>query len=507
MKNASDYRLPELELLDAAEPRPADAEEMSRCREVLRKTLDDFGIPGEITGCAQGPRVTRFEIALPAGVSVKKVERIAPELAINLGVAGVRVLAPIPGTPRVGVEVPNSTRETVLLRSVMESDAWRNGKAELPVAVGKDVAGKPIVLDLAKAPHLLVSGAPGTGKNVCINSLIMSLLFKFAPDELKFILIDPKVIEFEEYRELPHLFAPIINDPAKVPTALRWVANEVDRRYRVLAKAHTKKLAEFNRRPPDPAPVYDDDGNEIPPRIPYLVVVIDELADLMAAKAEADIEFEITRIAQKGRAAGIHLVIATQRPSANVITGVVKANLPTRICFQVRAGADSRVVLDSRGAEKLLGKGDMLLMQPSDMIIERVQGAFVSDENIRKVVKSVCAQAKPGFNTAVLTETAADDDITDEFDLEDPDGQDRADIAPLVNKYLRPGDVDDLRKALEVVILDRKASTSCLQRRLKIGYNRAAEIIDELEARRVIGPPSGRGNQREILIPDAGIKE
>ena len=500
MKDASNYRLPELELLDAAEPRPTDAEETSRYRELLQKTLDSFDIPGRIIDCARGPRVTSFEIALPVGVGVRKIERIAPDIAVNLGVAGVRVLAPIPGRPTVGVEVPNSERETVLLRSVMESDAWQRNKAELPIAVGEDVAGKPVVLDLAKAPHLLVSGATGTGKSVCINSLIMSLLFKFPPDELKLILIDTKIVEFEEYRELPHLLAPLINDSAKVPVALRWVADEMDRRYRVLAKVHVKKLSEFNRRPPEPDPVYDDDGNEIPPKMPYLVAVIDELADLMMTEAKAELEFEITRIAQKGRAAGIHIVIATQRPSANIITSVIKANLPTRFCFQVRSAADSRVALDCRGAEELLGMGDMLLMSPPSMVIERVQGAFVSDENIREVVRFVCDQAKPAFNTAVLTETAEDDDEIDEFDLEEPDGQDNADLAPLLDKYLRPGDSDEFRKALEVVILDRKASTSYLQRRLKIGYNLAAEIIDELEARRVIGPPSGSGSNREILI-------
>ena len=360
------------------------------------------------------------------------------------------------------------------------------------------------MIDLAKAPHLLVAGATGTGKSVCTNSLIMSLLFKFSPDDLKLIMVDPKIVEFEEYRELPHLLAPLINDSSKVPVALRWVANEMDRRYGVLAKVHVKKLSEFNRRPPDPEPVYDDDGNEIPPKMPYLIVVIDELADLMMTEAKKDVETNITRIAQKGRAAGIHIVVATQRPSTNIITGVIKANLPTRFCFQVRSGVDSRVVIDTVGAEKLLGMGDMLLMSPSSMNIERVQGAFVPDSDIRSVVKFVCGQAKPSFNAAVLTETAEDagDAEIDELDLEEPDEQDRADIAPLIKKYLRPGDNDEVRKALEVVILDRKVSTSYLQRRLNIGYNRAASVVDLLEERGVVGPPSGSGNKREILIFD-----
>ena len=392
MKEANNYRLPDIDMLTQGRKSAGeDREEIFQARDILQNTLTSFNIPGEVTGYTSGPRVTRFEITLAPGVSVKKVERIADDIAMNLAATSVRVLAPIPGRPVVGVEVPNIRSETVFIRSVMESEAWQNGKADIPIVIGEDIAGKPVVLDLAKAPHLLVSGATGTGKNVCINSLIMGLLFKFAPDELKFILIDPKIVEFEGYRELPHLLAPIINDTSKAVSALRWVADEVDRRYRVLAKAHTKKLAEFNRRPPDPEPVYDADSVEIPPKMPYLVVVIDELADLMMTEAKKDVETNITRIAQKGRAAGIHLVISTQRPSANVITGVIKANLPTRICFQVRAAADSRVVLDRRGAEELLGMGDMLLHN-FDMTIERVQGAFVSDENIREVVNFVCAQ-------------------------------------------------------------------------------------------------------------------
>ena len=497
------YELPSIKMLTQGEASAGeDREEIFRAREILQQTLESFEIPGEVTGYTSGPRVTRFEITLAPGVNVKKVEQIENNIAMNLSADRVRVLAPIPGRPVVGVEVSNTKSEAVFMRSVMESEAWQNGKADIPIALGKDVAGKPVVVDLAKAPHLLVAGATGTGKSVCTNTLIMSLLFNFSPDDLKLFMVDPKIVEFEEYRNLPHLLAPLINDSGKVPVALRWVANEMDRRYGVMAKVHVKKLSEFNRRPPDPEPVYDADGNEIPPKMPYLVVVIDELADLMMTEAKKDVETNITRIAQKGRAAGIHIVVATQRPSTNIITGVIKANLPTRFCFQVRSGVDSRVVIDTVGAEKLLGKGDMLLMTPSSMVIERVQGAFVPDSDIRKVVEFVCGQAKPSFNAAVLTETAEDATEIDELDLEEPDDQDRADIAPLIKKYLRPGDSEEVRKALEVVILDRKVSTSYLQRRLKIGYNRAAEIVDLLEERQVVGPPSGSGNKREILIFD-----
>lgn len=396
MKEANDYRLPEIDLLTEGNgPTDEERAEIRRAREVLRKTLENFGIPGEVTGFVTGPRTTRFEIALAPGVSVKKIERIADNIAMDLAVPGVRVLAPIPGTPRVGVEVPKTQSGPVLLRDVLGSGAWQNGKEELPVAIGMDISGKPVVLDLAKAPQLLVSGATGTGKSVCIDALIASLLFKFRPDELKFVMIDPKVIEFEEYRELPHLLAPIVTDPDRTATALRWVAGEVDRRYEDMAKVHVRKFAEFNRRPPDPKPVCDAGGIAIPAKLPYIVVVIDELADLMATKAKRDIETHITRIAQKGRAAGIHLVVATQRPSHNVITGVIKANFPTRICFQVRSCADSRVVLDCRGAEQLLGTGDMLLSGHTG--IERVQGALVPNGDLRKIVEFVCKQAKPQF--------------------------------------------------------------------------------------------------------------
>ena len=347
---------------------------------------------------------------------------------------------------------------------------------------------------------MLVAGATGTGKSVCSNSLITSLLFKFKPDELRLIMVDPKIVEFDAYKTLPHLLTPIINDSAKVPIALRWAANEMDRRYHVLAQVGVKKLSEFNSRPVSSEPEYDRDGNLIPAKMPLLVIILDELADLMMTEAKKDVETNITRIAQKGRAAGIHIIVATQRPSTNIITGVIKANLPTRLCFQVRSRVDSQVVLDTPGSEKLLGMGDMLVMTSSSMEIERVQGAWVKDDDIKSVVKFVSDQAPQHFNDTVLAEN---DDSDEEIDPDDmPDDEDLADIAPILAKYMRPGDDDTMRRALEVVVLDRKASTSYLQRRLKIGYNRAAELIDQMEERGIVGPPSGSGNKREILVFD-----
>ena len=484
-----------------------NSEAIERSRDILQKTLEDFSIMGRVSGYISGPRVTRFEITLDPGVNVKKVEQIQDNIAMNLSAQSVRVLAPIPGRPLVGIEVSNSKPEAVHMRSVMESEAWRNTRMDIPLAVGKDVSGKPVVFDLAKAPHLLIAGTTGTGKSVCTNSLIVSLLFRFAPDELKLIMVDPKVVEFEDYKRLPHLLTPIINDSAKVPIALRWAVNEMEKRYRQMAAAGVKKLVEYNSRPKSDVVPCTDDGQPIPERLPYLVVIIDELADLMMTEAKKDVETSIVRIAQKGRAAGIHLVLATQRPSTNIITGVIKGNLPSRFCFQVRSMIDSRVVLDTGGAEKLLGMGDMLLMSPTSINIERVQGAFVRDPDIKSIVKFVSDQAPQRFNDSVLVESVDAEDESDggvsAFDEDDVfDEMDRADIAPMIKKYTRPGDTDLFKRALEVVILDRKASTSYFQRRLKIGYNTAATLTQELEDRGIIGPDSGSGKKRDILIFD-----
>ena len=475
-------------------------EAVERAQAIIQRTLEEFGVEGHVSGYVSGPRVTRYEITLAPGVSVKKVEQIQENIKMALAATSLRVLAPIPGRPVVGIEVANSKPEAVFMRSVMQSDAWKNTKAEIPLALGKDVSGKPVILDLAKAPHMLVAGATGTGKSVCSNSLIISMLLKFRPDELRLIMVDPKIVEFDAYKTLPHLLTPIINDSAKVPIALRWAANEMDNRYRILAQAGVKKLSEYNAQSSVNTTMTDKDGKRLPAKMPLLVIILDELADLMMTEAKKDVETNITRIAQKGRAAGIHIIVATQRPSTNIITGVIKANLPTRLCFQVRALVDSRVVLDTPGAEKLLGTGDMLFMSSASMNIERVQGAWVKDDDIKKIVQFISEQAPQRFNDQVLAES---DDAESDMDEDLPiDAEDRADIAPLVNKYMRPGDDDTMRRALEVVILDRKASTSYIQRRLKIGYNRAAELIDQMEERGIVGPPSGSGNKRDILVFD-----
>lgn len=500
--HTAEYVLPPISMLSKGnDSNEQDTTEIERLQLILQRTLDSFKVPGVVTDYIAGPRIIRFEISLDEGVNVKKVEQIADNIAMNLSAKSVRVLAPIPGRNVVGIEVPKSRSEAVFMRSLMETDAWHNTKSGIPIVLGKDVAGTPVILDLAKAPHLLIAGATGSGKSVCMNTLISSLLFRFSPDELRLIMVDPKIVEFEDYKRLPHLITPVINDSRKVPIALRWAVTEMENRYKILARAGVKKLAEYNSRPASPEPILDQEGKPIPDKMPILIVIIDELAELMMTDARKDSETYIARIAQLGRAAGVHIVVATQRPSTQIVTGVIKANLPTRIAFRVGQMIDSRVILDQNGAEKLLGMGDMLFLAPGGMELERVQGALVADADIKQVVKFVSDQRSQSFNSQVVAEEE-EVDGEDDPNLTDYDDQDYSDIAPLIRKYVQPGDDDNIKKALEVVVLDRKVSTSYLQRRLKIGYNRAAEIIDILEERGIVGPPSGSGNKREILIFD-----
>lgn len=481
----NDYQLPDAGMLTKDESSSEeDREEVLRNRDVLHQTLESFDIQGEVIGHKVGPRVTCFEIALAPGVRVKKVKQIADNIAMNLCVPGVRVVPQIPERLVVGVEVDNSKQRAVFLRSIVESDAWRTSTAQLPIALGEDIAGTPVVIDLAKAPHILISGATGTGKSVCINSLIASLLLKFRPAELKFVLIDPKIIEFEPYNKLPNLLAPVINDTEKAVGALHWIVAEIERRYEVLALVHAKTIAEFNRR--------DDSCGATSDKMPYLVVVIDELSDFMMSDAKRNIENFIARIAQRGRAAGIHIVVATSRPSTDIIPAIIKANFPTRICFQVRSNVDSRVVLDAVGAEMLLGRGDMLFMSPSNFNIERVQGAYVTDDDLLRLVESVNRQAKPEFSSRLIKA------MEEYFPEEGKPLPRKADFLVIASKFVRENDDDTIRQAVALIILERKASTSYLQRRLKIGYNRAAEILDELEARKLVSPARDDG-KREIL--------
>ncbi len=497
-----EYTVPPLSLISKVKAvKTEDANLLSEASFILQSTLESFKVKGKVTGVVSGPRVSRYEVSLEPGVKVEKVTSISNNIAMELSAESIRILAPIPGKNAVGVEIPNSKASPVFFRNMVESESWRSTKADLPIVLGKDVSGKAVILDLAKAPHLLIAGATGSGKSVCMNTLIMSMIMRFSPDELRLIMVDPKVVELEMYRSLPHLITPVVNDSQKVPLALRWGVNEMEKRYRILAKVRAKNLKGFNERPKDNEPVIDSDGKVIPQTLPYLVIIVDELADVMMTDAKADVETSIAKIAQKGRAAGIHIVIATQRPSTNIITGVIKANLPTRIAFRVGSLVDSRVILDAKGAEKLLGQGDMLFVPPGASNIERIQGAFVDDNDIQKVVDFSAEQRPQDFDTKVVSseEEAENEKRSAAAVAGDP-------VANSVLKYIKPDDNDLIKQSLEIIFRERKASTSYLQRRLKIGYNRAAEIIDVLEERGIVSAPLPGGSKREILVTD-GLEE
>ena len=475
--------------------------------QALVSKLDEFGvkvIPGEIH---TDPVITRYEVTPAPGVRVEKIVSLDKNIALGLRAMSVRILAPVPGRGSVGIEVPNKFAQAVCMRDIVESKAWAEAKAEIPVVLGKDVTGKPIVTDLTKMPHVLIAGSTGSGKTVCINAIIASLLYHSGPEDLRFIMVDPKVVEMQMYNALPHMFIPVVTEPKKVPGALKWLISEMDRRYQIFAKVKVRNIAGFNAKiaktkeeaekaaamdaemsPEERAAVSqievprDLDASEIPKdKLPYIVCVIDELADLMMV-APADIETCIARIAQLARAAGIHLILATQRPSVNVITGVIKANLPSRISFKVASKVDSRTVLDGGGAEALIGKGDMLFIPPGVSTLIRAQGAFVSDEEINAIVEFLKEKnAPPVFAEEVQRQIDADGD-EDSGDSLGDDGGDEL-----------------LNDALDVLRSTKRASTSMLQRRLRIGYNRAARLMEALEERGIVGPENG-STPREIMV-------
>jgi len=491
----SNYQLPPLSLLHKPkETTTSNKNFVQEQKEILQATLDSFGLDATVTGAVVGPRVTRYEITPEPGVKVEKISALSNNIAMDLQATSIRILAPIPGKNAVGVEVANPKSAAVNIRTMMESDNWRKTRAEIPIILGKNVSGDVVVTDLAKSPHLLIAGATGSGKSVCMNTLIMSLMYHFSPEDLRLIMVDPKVVEFEVYKKIPHLITQIVNDPKRVPLALRWAINEMERRYKILGKAGVRNLESFNTRKRDPEPVKDHEGNIIPDKLPLIVILIDELADIMMM-AKADVETSIARIAQKARAVGIHMVLATQTPRKDIITGVIKANLPSRIAFRVGSIVDSRVILDRKGSEALLGQGDMLFLPPGSADLDRIQGSWVSDEEIKSVVNFVADQAEQEFLDGVLEH--------DEETEADGASSESGPASSAIAKYLQPDDDNNMKQALEIILTERKASTSYIQRRLKIGYNKAADIIDTLEARGIIGPqPATGGANREILIDD-----
>jgi DNA segregation ATPase FtsK/SpoIIIE, S-DNA-T family len=497
------YALPGLDLLAEHDPEGrggADPSELQRVQQTLIDTLGQFGIavaPGDIT---KGPTITRYEVYPAKGVRVDKIVSLERDLARATRAERINILAPIPGKDTVGIELANTRKVTVTLRELLESTDWEEAKtrSRIPLALGKDVYGKAIITDLAQMPHLLVAGTTGAGKSVCINALIASMLFRFTPEELRFIMIDPKVVELQHYNALPHLAFPVVTDPKKVLLALRWLIDEMERRYKIFARVGVRNIISFNGRPKkktaeESGQFPEQDTGEIkvpreheipiPEKISYIVVVIDELADLMQT-APADVESAIARITQMARAAGIHLIVATQTPRADVITGVIKANIPSRIAFQVASKIDSRVILDENGADRLLGQGDMLYLPPSASRLIRAQGVLVTDEEIRRLVEFVSAQGRPAFDPAMHEKLQAaassSDEVTDE-------------------------DEELVEKCLEIIRQEKRASTSLLQRRLRLGYTRAARIVDILEQRGILGPGEG-AKPREILVDlDAAV--
>ncbi len=493
----ANYEFPPLKLLKEQVKPPAGSsdEEHQRNAATLLRILGEFGVEVRIGEIHVGPVITRYEVVPAAGVRVEKIAGLDKNIALGMRAQSVRILAPIPGKAAVGVEVPNLHPTPVGMRELLESEDWVDAKAELPIALGRDVSGKPLVSDLAKMPHLMIAGATGSGKSVCINSIITSILYSKSPKDVRLILVDPKVVELKIFNSLPHMLISVVTEPKKVPAALKWLLGEMEQRYQFFAKANVRNIVGFNTRKKGQKPEAETqvplegldplaaDSQEIPDHIPYIVAIIDELADLMIL-APAEIETSIARLAQLARAAGIHLIIATQRPSVNVITGVIKANLPSRIAFQVPSSVDSRTILDSKGADTLIGRGDMLFSPPGTSRLVRAQGAFVGDDEIHEIVEFLKRNGPPKLALSVqqqIDRTANED--------EEGEGADEGDLG---------SDEELYSQALEVLKSTRRASTSMLQRRLRIGYNRAARIMEIMEEKGIVGPENG-SSPREIL--------
>jgi S-DNA-T family DNA segregation ATPase FtsK/SpoIIIE len=458
----------------------------------LEKKLLDYGVEGKVVEVRPGPVITVYEFEPAPGVKVSRIVNLADDLALALSALSIRIVAPIPGKAVVGIEVPNKNRETVYLKEIIDSDPFRTFKSKLSFGLGKDISGEPFVVDLARMPHLLVAGSTGSGKSVSINAMICSILFKAAPDEVRFLMIDPKMLELSDYEGIPHLLLPVVTHPKKAAAALRWLVEEMERRYTVLAEKGVRNIEHYHQRMEkelkEKGKVYKRkgdvlEGNEEKPtepmeRVPYIVVVIDELADLMMISSK-DVEESITRLAQMARAVGIHLLLATQRPSVDVLTGIIKANFPARISFQVTSKVDSRTILDTIGAEHLLGAGDMLFLPPGSSKLTRLHGAFVSGSEIKRIVEFWKKQGKPSYlDPSVLVEVKKEKEAAG--------GEE--------------GEYDEkYDEAVAFIAEIGQASISLIQRRFRIGYNRAARIVEKMEEQGVVGPSDGV-KPREVLV-------
>ena len=462
------YKLPTLDLLDPVPPpiKRVTEKDMLAQSDLLTQKLLDFDIQGRVTQVHPGPVVTMFEFEPAPGVKVRRIEGLSDDLALAMRAASVRIVSPLPGKAAVGIEVPNNARETVWFREIVQATEYQSVRSKLRIPLGKDIFGTPIVANIEKMPHLLVAGATGSGKSVAINAIIMALLLNARPNEVKLVLVDPKMLELSLYNDIPHLLTPVVTQPKKAAETLRAVVAEMERRYRQLAEKGSKNIESFNKAVTEKE------------RLPFIVVIIDELADLMMT-VQKEIEDSIMRIAQMARAAGIHLIVATQRPSVDVVTGLIKANLPSRIAFQVASKTDSRTILDANGAESLLGKGDMLFLPPGSAHLVRVHGCFVSEEEIKRVVDAVKKQGKPNYE--LLQQRVKE-------------------VAEAAVASTEEGERDEeYERAVDLVQLNGQASTSFLQRRLRVGYNRAARMIEMMEKDGIVGPADG-SKPRKVLV-------
>ncbi len=461
-----DWKFPPLDMLQKPpkKKREVNEAEIDKKIKVLLEKLKYFKIEGDVVRYYVGPVVTTFEFKPLPHIKVSKILALQDDLAMALKAQSIRIQAPIPGKDVVGIEIPNETQETIYLREIIESEIFQKSKSPLTMALGKDIVGAPFVTDLKKLPHLLIAGTTGSGKSVGINSMILSLLYKNSPDELKFVMIDPKQLEFSIYNDIPHLLTPVITDSKKAITALNAMVKEMERRYKLMSKMRVKNIEGYNKK------VSKEE------RMPYIVIIIDELADLMMTSGK-DVEYAIARLAQMARASGIHLIVATQRPSVDVVTGLIKANLPSRISFKVGQKIDSKVILDQFGAESLLGRGDMLFTPPGIVGLIRLHAPFASEEEIEKIVEFLKSQREAEYDNTILSSIESESEGLEEIE-----------------------NVDELfEEAKEIILKERRTSISYLQRRLQIGYNRAANIIEQMERAGILSPPNAKG-QREILI-------
>ena len=491
------WEFPPLSFLDYREDQgtKVDREKLRALAAQLEQTLADFKVVGKVTGICPGPVVTLFEFQPASGTKLSKISSLSDDIAMSLKAHKVRIIAPIPGKGCVGIEVPNDDREIVFLKEIIADDAFTGSKSKLTLALGKDIEGYPVSMDLAKSPHLLIAGTTGSGKSVAVNAMITSLLYNATPDEVKLILIDPKQLEFAIYEGIPHLLLPVVTDPSKAATALHWAVQEMERRYKLMADMRVRNLHGYNEKlaklqekyqdydgTPDPQAelltAMDADGRPTHRSMFQLVVIVDEFADLMMV-AGKEVEVSVARLAQKARAAGIHVILATQRPSVDVITGLIKANFPTRVSFRLMSGTDSRTVLDTTGAENLLGMGDMLYRPPGSSELSRVHGAYVDESEIEQIVQFVNRQRQPDFDESILEATS---------DQAEGGGSDEP--------------VDELYdEAIAVVTEAGSASISMIQRKLRVGYNRSARIVDQMERDGIVGKSSGGSSRREVLAP------